>query len=265
MASTLLAIDDSVTMRKVLEITFASPDFRVVTANSPDAALQKLKRDKPDLVISDLSLDAMNGYDLCKAIKKASPGTPVILLSSKQNAFDAAKGTAAQADDHMDKPFDTQQMIDKVKKLLAAQGGAKPNVSGTNRREGGDPGRAPGRRHAGRRARPDRRRPPGNEPRRRPPRDAGRPGHRRCPAPARQDAHLQPAQRRRRRRRPPPRSAPRPGPPRSPASPTTTVKAATQTVVSADAPRPPSGPTAPPRPSPPTSTARWRPSWASSG
>jgi CheY-like chemotaxis protein len=120
-ASTLLAVDDSVTMRKVLEITFASPDFRVVTANSPDAALQKLKGDKPDLVITDLSLEPMNGYDLCKAIKKASPGTPVLLLSSKQNAFDAAKGSAAQADDHMDKPFDTQQMIDKVKKLLAAQ------------------------------------------------------------------------------------------------------------------------------------------------
>jgi CheY-like chemotaxis protein len=125
-ASTLLAVDDSVTMRKVLEITFAGPDFRVVTANSPDAALQKLKSDKPDLVIADLSLDPMNGYDLCKAIKKASPSTPVLLLSSKQNAFDAAKGTAAQADEHMDKPFDTQQMIDKVKKLLAAQpAGAK--------------------------------------------------------------------------------------------------------------------------------------------
>jgi CheY-like chemotaxis protein len=120
-ASTLLAVDDSVTMRKVLEITFASPDFRVVTANSPDAALQKLKSDKPDLVITDLSLEPTNGYDLCKAIKKASPSTPVIVLSSKQNAFDPAKGTAAQADDHMDKPFDTQQMIDKVKKLLAAQ------------------------------------------------------------------------------------------------------------------------------------------------
>ena len=126
MASTLLAVDDSVTMRKVLEITFAGPDFRVVTANSPDAALQKLKSDKPDLVISDLSLEPTNGYDLCKAIKKAAPGTPVILLSSKQNAFDAARGSAAQADDHMDKPFDTQQMIDKVKKLLSAQPAQKP-------------------------------------------------------------------------------------------------------------------------------------------
>ncbi len=128
MASTLLAVDDSVTMRKVLEITFAGPDFRVVTANSPDAALQKLKGDKIDLVITDLSLEPMNGYDLCKAIKKASPSTPVIVLSSKQNAFDAAKGSSAQADDHMDKPFDTQQMIDKVKKLLAAQTGAPAAV-----------------------------------------------------------------------------------------------------------------------------------------
>ena len=128
-ASTLLAVDDSVTMRKVLEITFAGPDFRVVTANSPDAALQKLKSDKPDLVIADISLEPMNGYDLCKAIKKASPGTPVVLLSSKQNVFDAAKGTAAQVDEHMDKPFDTQQMIDKVKKLLGTATATAPTAA----------------------------------------------------------------------------------------------------------------------------------------
>ena len=128
MASTLLAVDDSVTMRKVLEITFASPDFRIVTANSPDAALQKLKADKPDLIITDGTLEPKNGYELCKEIKRLFPTTPVLLLSSKQHPFDAAKGTASQVDDHMDKPFDTQQMIDKVKKLLAGQpaGTAKP-------------------------------------------------------------------------------------------------------------------------------------------
>ena len=130
MASTLLAVDDSVTMRKVLEITFAGPDFRIVTANSPDAALQKLKTDKPDLIITDGTLEPKNGYDLCKEIKQLLPTTPVLLLSSKQHPFDAAKGAASQVDDHMDKPFDTQQMIDKVKKLLsgqpAAAGAAKP-------------------------------------------------------------------------------------------------------------------------------------------
>lgn len=126
MASTLLAVDDSVTMRKVLEITFAGQDFRVVTANSADAALQKLKSDKPDLVITDITLEPKNGYELCKAIKQASPATQVLILSSKQNPFDPAKGSSALADDHMDKPFDTQQMIDKVKKLLSSRGEARP-------------------------------------------------------------------------------------------------------------------------------------------
>jgi len=122
--STLLAVDDSVTMRKVLEITFAGTDFRVVTADGPDAALQKLASDKPDLVIADVTLAPQNGYDLCKAIKQQSPGTPVLILSSKQQPFDAANGSAANADDHMDKPFDTQQMIDKVTKLLSGAGAA---------------------------------------------------------------------------------------------------------------------------------------------
>ncbi len=124
MAITLLAVDDSVTMRKVLEITFAGPEFRVVTANSPDVALQKLRTDKPDLVISDISLEPKNGYELCKAVKQLAPGTPVLLLSSKQNPFDQARGSNAQADEHIDKPFDTQQMIEKVKKMLQSKGEA---------------------------------------------------------------------------------------------------------------------------------------------
>ena len=101
MAITLLAVDDSVTMRKVLEITFASPDFRVVTANSADVALQRFKSDRPDLVISDITLDPKNGYELCKAVKQLSPGTPVLLLSSKQAPFDTGKGNAADCRAYM--------------------------------------------------------------------------------------------------------------------------------------------------------------------
>lgn len=119
MPSTVLAVDDSVTMRKVLEITFAGPDFDVITVDSADAALQKLKSIKPDVVVTDVTLEPRNGYDLCKAIKQQSPGLPVLVLSSKQHPFDPARGSAAHADDHIDKPFDTQQMIDKVKKLLS--------------------------------------------------------------------------------------------------------------------------------------------------
>lgn len=125
MPSTVLAVDDSVTMRRVLEITFAGPDFNVITVDSADAALAKLKSVKADVVVADSTLEPKNGYDLCKLIKAQSPGVPVLVLSSKQHPFDAARGSAAQADDHIDKPFDTQQMIDKVKKLLSG-GKAEP-------------------------------------------------------------------------------------------------------------------------------------------
>ena len=120
MATTILAVDDSVTMRKVLEITFAGPEFRCITVPGADAALDKLKSDKPAIVVTDVTLEGKNGYDLCKAIKQASPSTPVIILSSKQNPYDSAKGSAAQADDYMDKPFDSTQMLEKVKKLMAS-------------------------------------------------------------------------------------------------------------------------------------------------
>lgn len=120
MATTILAVDDSVTMRKVLEITFAGPEFRCITVPGADAALDKLKSDKPALVVADVTLEGKNGYDLCKAIKQASPSTAVLILSSKQNPYDTGKGSAAQADDYMDKPYDSTQMLEKVRKLLAS-------------------------------------------------------------------------------------------------------------------------------------------------
>jgi CheY-like chemotaxis protein len=119
--TTLLAVDDSVTMRKVLEITFAGEDYRLLSAPGGDAALEVVRRDKPDIVLLDISLPGQDGYAVCAAVKAAHPRAFVVLLSSKQVAYDAAKGAAAGADDFADKPFDTQQMIDKVKKVLAGQ------------------------------------------------------------------------------------------------------------------------------------------------
>lgn len=118
MTTTLLAVDDSVTMRKVLELTFAGENFRVVTADSAEAALAKFRAERPALVLADVTLEGTNGYTLCQKIKAESPTTPVIILSSRQQPYDVAKGSAAKADDYIDKPFDTQQLIDKVKKAL---------------------------------------------------------------------------------------------------------------------------------------------------
>jgi CheY-like chemotaxis protein len=123
-STTLLAVDDSVTMRKVLEITFAGEDYRIVTADGADAAVKKAQAEKPNIVVLDVTLTGQDGYATCRALKAQNPAVSVVLLSSKQFPYDAAKGSAAGADDYIDKPFDTQAMIEKVRKVIQARASA---------------------------------------------------------------------------------------------------------------------------------------------
>jgi CheY-like chemotaxis protein len=130
--TTLLAVDDSQTIRKVLEITFAGEDYTTILATNSQEALSALADGAPAVALVDAKLGGESGYDLCQQIKSAAPGTAVIVLSSKQQPFDRERGNAAGADDFMDKPFDTQQLLDKVAAVakLASEGGLKaPTVA----------------------------------------------------------------------------------------------------------------------------------------
>jgi len=124
--TTLLAVDDSVTMRKVLEMTFAGEDYRVVTADNTDAALAKLRSDHPSIVLCDVTIDGQGGYGLCAKIKAESPNVAVLILASKQQPYDNQKGSSSRADDFIEKPFDTQQLVDKVKRLASRPVEASP-------------------------------------------------------------------------------------------------------------------------------------------
>jgi len=148
-AKTLLAVDDSVTMRKVLEITFSGEDFRVITADGSQSALGKLG-ESPDVFVVDTSLGGDDGYALAKELRKRSPGAPIIMLASRYAPYDQARGRDAGADDFADKPFDTQQLIDKVRKIILAKEAAgpvaaAPHVGGApmGAGAGGAPYRAP--------------------------------------------------------------------------------------------------------------------------
>ena len=122
MTATLLAIDDSKTMRKVLEITFAGENYRTLLSESASDALAKLRSERPAIVLLDAILGASNGYEVCQRIKAEAPGVGVIMLSSKQHPYDRTRGSAAGADDFIDKPFDTQALIDKVAALVQRLG-----------------------------------------------------------------------------------------------------------------------------------------------
>lgn len=127
MAKTLLAVDDSVTMRKVLEITFSGEDFRVITADGSQSALGKLS-ENPQVFVVDTVLGGEDGYALAKQLRQRNPGAPIIMLASRYSPYDQNRGREAGADDWADKPFDTQQLLDKVRKVILAKeagGGAQ--------------------------------------------------------------------------------------------------------------------------------------------
>jgi CheY-like chemotaxis protein len=120
-AVNILVADDSVTMRRILEITFAGEDAHVVTVDSGQAAVQKAQHITPDVVFVDASMPGMDGYALAAAIK-GTPGlerTAVILMASQKTPYDEAKGSNSGVDDHILKPFDTQHVIDRVNQILS--------------------------------------------------------------------------------------------------------------------------------------------------
>lgn len=123
MPKTLLAVDDSATMRKVFEITFGGEDFRVLTADGAQKALAHMS-EEPIAAVIDTSLEGDDGYAIAKEIRARDARIAIVMTASRYNPYDAGKGKAAGADDSIDKPFDTQALIEKVKKAMLAHEGA---------------------------------------------------------------------------------------------------------------------------------------------
>ncbi len=120
MPKTLLMADDSVTIQKVVGITFASEDVELVTVDNGDAALKRAREIKPDLVLADVSMPGLDGYELCAALK-ADPELsriPVLLLTGTFERFDKERATRAKVDAYIAKPFEAQALVDQVHQLL---------------------------------------------------------------------------------------------------------------------------------------------------
>jgi len=120
-AVNILVADDSVTMRRILELAFQGEDAKITAVESGEVAVRKAAEVTPDVVLADLSMNGMDGYAIASAIKGA-PGlerTAVVVMASQKHPYDEEKGKAAGVDDHILKPFDTQHVIDRVKQVLA--------------------------------------------------------------------------------------------------------------------------------------------------
>jgi len=122
MSKKLLLADDSITIQKVIQITFAHEDYELTITDNGDAALAKAQELKPDLIMSDVYMPGKNGYELTTAIKQdpALQHIPVLLLAGSFEPFDEDKARSCKADAWIEKPFESQNLIDKVAELLSA-------------------------------------------------------------------------------------------------------------------------------------------------
>jgi len=120
MSGTILLADDSLTIQKVVELTFADTENSVITVSSGDELLERLPEVAPDLVICDVIMPGTDGYSVCQTIK-SDPSTlhiPVILLTGTFEPFDKDRALAAGCDEIITKPFEARKLVDTVEGLL---------------------------------------------------------------------------------------------------------------------------------------------------
>ena len=131
MARTILLADDSMTIQKVVELTFMDEDYQVVAVSDGSSAIQKLSEMRPDLLIADVHMPGAGGYDVCRHAKANLSGLPVLLLVGTFEQFDEAEAKACGSDGYLKKPFDSQELLNRVDALVsaAAPAAAAPMVS----------------------------------------------------------------------------------------------------------------------------------------
>ena len=120
MAYRLLLADDSITIQKVVELVLAEEDFQIKSVSNGEDAINLLDTFKPDIVLADIEMPKVNGYNLCEKIKK-NPSTshvPVILLAGAFEPIDEDLARQVGADDSVIKPFESQELISKINAAL---------------------------------------------------------------------------------------------------------------------------------------------------
>lgn len=122
--NTVLIVDDSQTLRQMLSELLKGQGIQVVEATNGLEAKEKIQASLPDLVITDLIMPLMNGYELCRWIKSepAAQNIPVLVCTTKSEDFDRYWGMRQGADAYITKPFHPPELLQTVKRLLRGDG-----------------------------------------------------------------------------------------------------------------------------------------------
>ncbi len=115
--SKILVVDDDLNICELLKLYLENDGYTVFTANDGQAAVDTFKNKTPDLVLLDIMLPKMDGWQVCREIRKTS-SAPIIMLTAKGETFDKVLGLELGADDYVVKPFDAKEVMARVKAVL---------------------------------------------------------------------------------------------------------------------------------------------------
>src|SRR5688572_451295 len=124
----LLLADDSVTIQRVIELTFSGEDIQVVAVGDGEQAITRIPAEQPDVVLADIGMPRKGGYDVASFVKGRPDLShiPVLLLAGAFEPVDQTRAEQVGADGVLIKPFEPRQVIERVKELLAA---VRPTIS----------------------------------------------------------------------------------------------------------------------------------------
>ena len=121
----ILVVDDDTNICELLRLYLTKEGYQVTTANDGEEGLEKFNQLKPDMVLLDVMMPRMDGLEVCRRIRKLG-NTPVMMLTAKGETFDKVLGLELGADDYMVKPFDTKEVVARIKAVLRRYQPAKP-------------------------------------------------------------------------------------------------------------------------------------------
>ncbi len=127
----LLIVDDDKQIRELLAFDIAQSGYIVDTAQDGQEGLNKALENNYDLILLDVMMPKMNGYDVCKNIRIAKPLVPVLLLTAKGTIEDKTQGFDCGADDYLIKPFEIQEVLLRIRALLRRSEGNNPQKQNT--------------------------------------------------------------------------------------------------------------------------------------
>lgn len=120
---TVLIIEDDATMLRGLKDNFAYAGYNVLTAADGEAGLNTALEAKPDLIILDIMLPEINGYEVCRLIRKERLGMPIVMLTAKGEESDIVLGLNLGADDYVTKPFSIKELLARAEAFLRRRRG----------------------------------------------------------------------------------------------------------------------------------------------